>query len=250
LNSPVSGADYLYLKNCVITLLQFGPQHLPHVVIENCRIQKLQFGYGVQHLEICNSEIQEIAFDNKRENFIHGPVRLRKVCLPTSSDQLQHLRILGADLRRIHNSVAAGLIHAAALRIERWRQGWTDFLLSYLYDFASAYGTSTVRPLLWFAFLVVCNIAFLTYVDGTKLGGRELVGWQTVLLNDQYASFYRALTLTFGQVINPFGIFNAAPLVVATKSWVAAISAFLCAFAMISFALFALAVRRGFKLDP
>lgn len=246
----IHGPASLELSGCTIRRLVFGSSNLEKVILQNCRIGCLRTRSGVhlQRFEISRSIIRGFEFE-QASGFLEGPVTLTDVALPTIQPQIQALRTLRAELLRIHNTGAAGVVHAAELRLERERQGFLEELISWLYDIASAYGTSTMRPFLWFWILTSLNIAFLCGLNATRVGARELIGWQSVLEYNEWATLYRAMAVTYGQSFNPLGTFGTAPLIVITKPWIAAWSTFFCALATSSLALFVLAVRRRFRLE-
>jgi hypothetical protein len=243
----VSFGASIELSRCLVKELRID-NGVKELRIQNCEILKLSLENNICRIDITDSVIRSVAVTGSNPGLI-GPVTFQNVTLPTDQSEIQSLRTLRAALTRIHNTVPAGIVHAAELRLERERQGLLEESLSWLYDLASVYGTSIVRPLEYFISFVFLNIGVLYATDATRVVPRELIGWQSVLEYDQYAPFYRAAALTVGQVLNPLGTFGGAPLIVITKPWIAGVSTVNCALATFTLALFILAVRRRFRLE-
>jgi hypothetical protein len=240
-------ARKIVLENCVVTELYLNSV-TPFVALKDCHIELLTIRESVGMLTIQGGSIRKLRFGPSGR--LTGPVRLHRVQLPTSNDEIQSLRTLRAELLRIHNVAPAGVARAAEMRITRNEEDWPTWTASCAYDEISEYGNSSTRALGWALAPAAFNFFLLWGYRTTELAVADPVGWQRDLVGDgPIPTFLRAGVLTVGQIANPLGIVGRTPLVVTTSTWTAGISTVLCFVATAALAFFVLAIRRNVKLD-
>jgi hypothetical protein len=219
------------------------------VRLQDCKIGHLAFYGNTGRLEVVGGEIRGLEVSPRSSPVFSGPVRLKRVDLPSHELQVQPLLEFEAALLRIHNLDTAGIVHAAERRLSRRTQPFTDRAISWLYDVGSEYGTNTAVPLLWFVILIELNVGFLMLSGGTVLSASDLVGWQEELApGEPWSELHRAAYFTLRHVFSPLGILGTNPLVVSSRLWITLVSSVLCLLATLSFGLFLFAVRRRFRV--
>jgi hypothetical protein len=148
------------------------------------------------------------------------------------------------------NYVAAGLFHAAELKLTRPKKWLHKISSAYWwtslgYQAVSDFGNSIGRPTGCFVVTMMALVA-LAYEVGTAVARKdaELNGWQLALKDGELlrASQYAM------QSINPLNLFGS-PLVVISDKWGAIAGGILGVIGIATFALFLLSVRRRFKLE-
>jgi len=197
---------------------------------------------------ICPSPDEQIPFT--------GSVKIsRDLFVPRSSKYpvggAQPYRNLRYHLARLENAPAATFFHAAEESIDREGDDWFTRVLSYLYQWASGFGSSPGRPLLWILVLWLLNSAIVYGINGAELARETSAyfGWQEALTDQgEEGRVLRSLHLAAPRILNPFGIFGARALLVA--KWTA-LNIWLSGSGIASAGLIALAIlsiRRRFRL--
>ena len=226
----------------------------PDYQIINCKIGCFRIikKYSVQRLEWNGGYLGQFSLDRPLDEAFVGDAWFHNVELPRDAKKrdVQWLRDTRAALVARSNTIAAGFFHARELTITRPREHWTFKLASYGYEWGSNFGNSIARPLVVisviFALLVALALAFGT--DPTR-EDPQLHGWQKGLLGESCsARWFRAL-LYAGQSINPFSLFESQRLVVMRDIDAAFWGGFLGTAGVAAVALFALSLRRHFKLE-
>jgi hypothetical protein len=246
----IQNSKDIALESCEVLDLIIGIKdfHINNVELRGCKIHRLTLGGKIHRLEIRNTKIQDLRLGGESGPQIYGPVDLRKVKFSDDHAQLQHFRTLRKKLTEIHSLDAAGIVHAAELKISGKTLGFLDGMISDLYAVGSKYGTDSSRALLCMALAIGSNVLFLWLSDGTTVS-RNLVGWQEFLDGRMYSGLLRASYLAVGQTFNPGGLFGPLSLVVTTNPLVGIVSTVLGLLGTAALALFLLAIRRKFRLD-
>jgi hypothetical protein len=201
--------------------------------------------------------IVEIVVGAPGNNPFRGMVHFdRAVYFPRTivggSDRVQSYRNMRAHMLELENTPMVNRFHtleqASERRLDRW--GFQRFV-SWLYEMLSDYGSSVLRPLLWFVLLLVLTTAIVYLTSGAEtVDAQTFKGWQEALIGTgQHARIHRAIILTLQSTLNPLGIFGAKVLLVARTSWLAAWLSFHGLATAILVALFILAIRRRFKMQ-
>src|SRR5690242_19496991 len=162
----------------------------------------------------------------------------------------QSYRNMRAHMVRLENSPMVSRFHSLEQSVERHNQGSFDNLLSHLYGALSDYGSSTIRPFVWFIALLALTFAIIFFSDGaTPSPAAELRGWQSTLSGtDTSACAERALILMLNATLNPLAMFGTAGLLIAKRGWLTAWLAVHGLFSAVLVVLFILALRRRFKI--
>ena len=252
------------------------------ILIENCRISRLQLGIGgggynvnlvmrkswVGNLVLCPKSIQHFEMTGggifnidcpppDGENPFMGSVIFgRDVFLPRNTKHYpiegpQPYRNLQAHLTKLENVPAVSFVRAAEQAIEREKDTFFNKILSYLYQWFSNFGSSALRPVIWLASLLALNIWLINHFDGaTRAFPDEFyVGWRENLLDTGTSgSISRASLLSLQSILNPFGIFGARAMVVAETGILNIWLGISGLFSGVLIALLILALRRRFKM--
>ncbi len=119
-------------------------------------------------------------------------------------------RLAYEELRRKmedrRDRVQQGVFHAMEKRCERRTLHWLSFekLFSWLYDATSAYGISTVRPLVWLGALTLFSAG--VYTKLFHAADPEL--FTTVWINDWASSLAVVVSFSIEQMLQPFTIWS------------------------------------------
>jgi hypothetical protein len=253
----VDNIEELHFEKCKIgALLATGV--IPYYWITDCMIGvfALQKKFPAQHLEWDKGYLGQ--FDMREwpdKNPFVGDVSIRRVKFSTDSKKYdsQWARDTRAALNKIDNSVAAGLFHGHALRLNRPKERWPSKCVDTFYKYGCDYGNSIGLPAFWFAlsFVAIYFVAFAVdvHVETDSVASEPSVRWQTQLAAASCeAKMLRALTYAF-QSINPLNLITSKPTVFVSDWWAAYLSAFLGLCAAVAFGMFLVSVRRRFKLD-
>ncbi len=252
----------ILLENCRISRLVIGVDHRPQetrLILRNSWVGNLLlFPKSNQHFEMTGGGIFNIDCPPPDgENPFTGSVIFgRDVFLPRSTKRYpiegpQPYRNLQAHLLKLENGPAVSFIRAAEQAIERETDTRFNKFLSYLYQWFSNYGSSTLRPVIWLAFLLAFNIWLIYQTDGaTRAFPDEFyVGWRENLLDTgNSGSISRAALLALQSILNPFGIFGARAMVVAETGLLNIWLGISGLFSAVLIALLILALRRRFKM--
>jgi len=243
----------LEMTNCFVRKLQIlGPVTLKmrHTFIGdllvNSPIARWSMEYG---------SILRIQFPAGPEhNFLHM-VEFHRVYLPHDPTEFdadpQQYRNARSFLQSNNNTLAAATFHSAELALDRHRETMISRFVSWIYEVFSDYGNSVSRPVLILLFLFVAISALGTIFDATTVGipPKELSGWQHQLSGPSLEGrALRSATFTLRGIVNPLGIFNIKPLVIAVSIWWSLVLEGLSVLGTLALGLFVVAVRRRFKL--
>jgi hypothetical protein len=222
------------ISNCMI-----GHFH----VVPNCMVQRLEWDGGY---------LGQFSLRRPLNDAFVGDVWFHKVKLSTDDTihDVQWLRDTREALNARSNTVAAGIFHASELALTRRREDWTFKIASWIYQAGSNFGNSIARPFVVFLGAVALLIAIaLGYETDLSRERHQLAGWQTGLYGGECrAQVLRALLYAW-QSINPFNFFGGQQLVVVRDNFGAALGGFVGAIGIAAVALFALSLRRHFKLE-
>jgi hypothetical protein len=188
----------------------------------------------------------------ERSGAFVGDVAFHSITLPNTDAYhgVQSIRDAREALNARTNYVAAGIFHAAELKLTRPKKWLHKISSAYWwtslgYQAVSDFGNSIGRPTGCFVVTMMALVA-LAYEVGTAVARKdaELSGWQLALKDGELlrASQYAM------QSINPLNLFGS-PLVVISDKWGAIAGGILGVIGIATFALFLLSVRRRFKLE-
>ena len=222
------------ISNCMI-----GHFH----VVDNCMVQRLEWDGGY---------LGQFSLRRPLDDAFVGDVWFHKVKLSRDDTihDVQWLRDTREALNARSNLVAAGIFHAAELALTRRREDWTFKIASLIYQAGSNFGNSIGLPLLIFGIVIAALIAIaLGYETDLTREKHQLAGWQQELHGGECrAQVLRALLYAW-QSINPFNLFGSQQLVVVRDNVGAILGGFVGVIGIAAVALFALSLRRHFKLE-
>ena len=166
----------------------------------------------------------------------------------------QPYRNMRHHLRTIENGHMADLFHSAELAVERQDDTFINRMLSHAYELFSDFGSSALRPLLWWLLLFVLTVAIIFHADGAVqafVSDDYYQGWRSSLLdsNAWYADLLRSGYLAFRSMINPLGLFGVRELLAPATGWLVIYLSFAGLLSVVLITLFVLAVRRRFKMQ-
>lgn len=164
----------------------------------------------------------------------------------------QPYRNMRAHMLKLENTPMVSRFHTLEQATERKMEGYGFHRgISALYELLSDYGSSALRPFLWFILLFAVTALAVFLTDGaTHADAQELSGWQNSLKGDDWsAQAIRAFVLTGQSTLNPLGIFGVKGLLVAKTGLLALWLSFHGLLSAIFIALFIFAVRRRFKMS-
>lgn len=258
----LSGNTTLSAKNCWIGLLLIHAEHRVRVELDNCWVGHLQLpgprclsDTSISRGGILHFEIPPLS---PGQPFSGSFVLSRKTYLPTRSipgfiQGPQSYRNLIHHLSNMGNHLAANIVRRKEECLEREADSRSNTFFSYLYQYASDFGTSPLRPLMWFGLLFVTNTFIVLWNDGASTTQEATfyeIGWRELLVQtDCTGRFARAVVLALDSITNPLGIFGARSLLTA-HHW--ALHTWLGLSGLMSttlIALFIFALRRRFKIQ-
>jgi hypothetical protein len=244
------------LKNLMVASLRISL--CEDFSLENCWIGTLYLqGSSARLFEVRGGGILNIQSPPPTaENPFTGSVHFDKhVYLPRrSNDWLkgpQSYRNMRSHMLKLENNPMVTRFHRLEQLLERETADPFDNLISWVYSGLSGFGSSTLKPVLCFAALLVLTFLFALWGGVAAAHPDDLVGWQRALI-DHYAwgaSLRRAVTLTAQSTINPVGVFGTRAAVYAQNGWLASWLVLHGLLSAILVALFAIAVRRRFKIS-
>lgn len=251
----------LVFENCRISDMRLGSpryQYETKLVLNNTWIGNLElYAACSKNFEMVGGGIFNLDCPPPdSDNPFTGSVTFQKVFLPRTAkvypiEGPQPYRNFRAHMVKLENTPAVNFIHAAEQALERETDTRFNKFLGYCYEYLSDYGSSTLRPLLWFAIFLVFNATLIYWVDGTvqALPDEFYSGWRTILLEPDVSSkLSRAIMLALQSIFNPFGVFGVRTLVVAQQVWLNLWLGISGLFSAVLIALFVLALRRRFKI--
>ena len=278
-----SGNHSVVIDNLNIKVVNIHQNTMDRILFENCRISRLELGaprsveessvvllnswvghlilhsQGNRHFEVQGGGIFNLncPAPDAENPFMGSVIFGGNVFFPRSTKHYpiegpQPYRNLQAHLVKLENGPAVSFVRAAEQAIERETDTRLNKVLSYLYQWFSNYGSSTLRPVIWLVSLLAFNVWLINYVDGAARAFPDdfYVGWRESLLDTGAPGrASRASLLALQSILNPFGIFGARAMVVAETGWLniwLGISGLLSAGLI---ALFILALRRRFKMQ-
>jgi hypothetical protein len=183
-------------------------------------------------------------------------IRLRsstiQIQAPPKAESLNHTPIprVNNPSHKLIDGEMASLFHRLEQLVERENQGWFDRLLSRNYSVLSNYGSSSLRPLIYFMLLFFATFIIIFANDGAGYGNAaDFLGWQTGLVGGGCgARAERALTLAGQATLNPLGVFGTKGLLVAKYGWLETWLTLHGVLSALFLALFIFAARRRFKI--
>lgn len=174
---------------------------------------------------------------NSKDFYIKGP---------------QPYRNLRTHLLKLENGPAVNLVHAAEQALEREKDTGFNKILSHLYEWFSDFGSSALRPFLWFVLILTANTELIYILDGAVIFPQKelFFGWREILMDGSDAgNLSRSMMLSFQSSYNPFGIFGARGFVEAQNIYLKAYLSISGFVSTILIALLVLALRRRFKMQ-
>ena len=251
----------LVFENCRIADMRLGSpryQYEAKLVLNNTWIGNLElYAACSKNFEMVGGGIFNLDCPPPdSDNPFTGSVTFQKVFLPRTAkvypiEGPQPYRNFRAHMVKLENTPAVNFIHAAEQALERETDTRFNKFLSYCYDYLSNYGSSILRPLVWFAFLFTFNVILIYRIDGAgqALPDEFYSGWRETLLESGGGSkVSRAILLAFQSIFNPFGVFGVRTLVVAQQVWLNLWLGFSGLLSGVLIALLIFALRRRFKI--
>lgn len=256
-NLAIANIGEIHLEKCKIGALVASGAN-PDYRIKDCMIGwfAVKEESPVQHLTWNKGYLGQFDLQGwPREKPFVGDVSIRAVKFSTDTKKYdaQWARDTRSALSEVDNSVAAGLFHGHALRLNRSKEDWPSKCVGWFYKNGCDYGNSIGLPAFWFAvlFVAIYLVAFTvdTHVETDPVASESSVRWQTQLTAPSCeAKRLRAITYAF-QSINPLNLITSKQTVFVSKWWAAYLSAFLALCAAVAFGMFLVSVRRRFKLE-
>jgi hypothetical protein len=165
----------------------------------------------------------------------------------------QAYRSLWSKLNALGNHQVAGIIRRKEECLEREADSPSNRFFSYLYQYASDFGSSAIRPLLWLLLLLAANTVLVFLTNGADTAQPDEFykqGWRSLLVQtDLSGRLARAFILALDPITNPLGVFATRTLLVA-HHWAVAAWLVLCGLiSAVLIALFIFALRRRFKIQ-
>lgn len=164
----------------------------------------------------------------------------------------QPYRNMRAHMLKLENTPMVGLFHTLEQATERKMEGYGFHrAISALYEYLSDYGSSALRPFMFFIGIFGITFLLILLWDGAAhANAAELAGWQESLVgNDWFARVRCAFVLAGQATLNPLGIFGIKGLLVAKTGWLALWLSVHGLLSTIFVALFVFAIRRRFKMS-
>lgn len=188
---------------------------------------------------------------NRRSNPFSGDISFTAVQFSQLKDRhgVQWLRDTRVMLLEKNNVVAAGVFHAAELRLAEQDATIPARLVSVFYRLGSNYGNSIGTPVIYL--LLFWALAALTgIIFGTSAHVGVSAGWQTALTQDGWdGEALRAVVYAVQVVFNPLNLLGSRPLVSPNHWGGALLGSLFGILGIVSIALFFVSVRRRFKLE-
>lgn len=245
--------DPVVFENCEFVKLTLNND--ARVYLNNCKIGTLEITNAHQiHMEGgCVLNIQVAAPGNS--NPLTGSVNFANTFFPRNKFEYllasaQPYRNMRHHLRAIENGHMANLFHSAELAVERADDPLFNKLLSYLYEKLSDFGSSALRPLMfWFGLLIATTIVIYIF-DGaipTFDDKTVYIGWRHGLIEG--CEFTKASYLSFRSMINPLGLFGIRELIIPANGKLMMFLSLVGLVSVMLITLFILAVRRRFKMQ-
>lgn len=250
----------LYVENCSIGVLSILGVSA-EVSSERTHVGNLELQpNALKHYEMRHGSLLNVTCPpSGGGNPFTGTVSFKDVFFPRERGIFilkgpQPYRNMRHHLRSLENAQMANLIHSAELAVEREDDSWTNRVLSYVYEWASDFGSSALRPLLWQLLLISLSMLLILYSDGAVPALSEqassLSGWQTFLVEPTTSGDYtRAFYLAVQPLVNPIGIFGVKSLLVPKYPWLAVWLSLHGLLAVVLLALLVFAIRRRFKIQ-
>lgn len=249
----------LYIENCSIAVLNIlgvnAEVSMVRTHVGNLELQP----NALKHYEMRHGSLLNITCPPPGGgNPFTGTVSFKEVFFPRERGIFilkgsQPYRNMRHHLRSLENAQMANLIHSAELAVEREDDSWTNQVLSYVYEWASDFGSSALRPFLWQLLFISLSMLLLVRSDGAVPASSEqvssLVGWQTALVEPISGEYARALYLALQPLVNPIGIFGVKSLLVPKYPWLAVWLSLHGFLSVVLLALLIFAIRRRFKIQ-
>lgn len=249
--------DPIIFENCEFVTLTLNSN--ARVCLKNCKIGTLEITEAHQiHMEGgCVLNIQVAAPGNS--NPLTGSVNFSNTFFPRNKFEYllasaQPYRNMRHHLRAIENGHMANLFHSAELAVERADDSLLNKTISYAYEWLSDFGSSALRPLLWWLALYLCTVVVIFYFDGAVRAFKiddNYQGWRKALIDNTpyYSDFLRANYLSLRSMINPLGLFGMRELIIPAHGWLVTALSFIGLMSVTLITLFILAIRRRFKMQ-
>jgi hypothetical protein len=250
----------LHVENCSIAVLRVHGVGA-EVSMESTHVGNLEVhASALKHYEMRHGSLLNVTCPPPGGgNPFTGTVSFKDVFFPRQRGVFilkgpQPYRNMRHHLRSLENAQMANLIHSAELAVEREDDSWTNRVLSYVYEWASDFGSSALRPLLWQLLLISFSMLLILYSDGAVPALSEqasgFVGWQAALMEPTTSGDYaRAFYLALQPLVNPIGIFGVKSLLVPRYPLLAVWLSLHGFLAVVLLALLVFAIRRRFKIQ-
>jgi len=258
-NAPIPNF-LVTVRGCEVAELEIG--NTVAVDIQDSQIGRLKLGTNgkIGALAIKNSSILDFVTPTAGESnpFSAGVTIGRDVWMPTTTrgmmlSDAQTYRNVRHHLRAIDNSHAADFFHALEMRTEREHDSFGNILISYLYEWFSNFGGSYVRPIILLVCLSLITFSIVFATGGAVLGYDQsssvYSGWRSYLLSGDNVQAWRAAYIAIESALNPVGLFNSRPLVLANSGASAIWVAVARVLSVVLVTLSVLAIRRRFRMQ-
>lgn len=163
----------------------------------------------------------------------------------------QPYRNMRAHMLKLENIPMVSRFHSLEQAMEKeMEDSRFNRAISLVYSYLSDYGSSALRPFLWFVSIFIITFSASLFDGVGHAEVENLNGWQESLAGDDYCPrALRAFVLTWQATLNPLGIFGIKGLLFAQTGVLAFWLPFHGLLSAIFIALFIFAIRRRFKMS-
>jgi hypothetical protein len=173
------------VERCCVGRMYIDSRTGQKLVVSDSLIGTLHVTGHIDSLKIVNSRIQAVETTSSHEFSVAHDLIFDGVSFETSSKSkifrgTQEIRNIRIVAEKMENSPAVALLRTHELRAERENDRGVTWLMNWLYDKGSVYGTNPTRPLMLAFILTLMAAAILAIMDGGMLPLDEslYVGWR------------------------------------------------------------------------
>lgn len=242
--------DPVVFENCDFMHLRLD--HDARAYLKNCKIGTLEINKAHQiHMEGgCVLNIQVAAPGNN--NPLTGSVNFSNTFFPRNKFEYllasaQPYRNMRHHLRAIENGHMANVFHSAELAVERADDSFLNKCISYAYELLSDFGSSALRPAVWWMGLLIVSTLVVCACDGAVPAFDAGKGWRQGLIDG--SELLKSVYLSFRSMINPLGLFGTKELIIPAHGWLVTFLSLVGLMSVSLITLFILAIRRRFKMQ-
>lgn len=278
--SAGTGNFHLTLSNLRINrlVIRANPGQHAHINFSNCDIKHVAF-YHDCHATLKDTNIGTMELDNinnlqtnggsifnfecpvpGNQNPLSGSIIFKNTYFPRNTKNklltgAQPYRNMRHHLMSIENGQMANLFHTLELAVEREDDSNFNKIVSYTYEYLSDFGSSALRPILWWVLIGLIGSMVLLYttppVPAFDSSSTYYTGWRSSLIasNDPLNEAHRSIYMSYQSMLNPLGILGLKTLLVPAKGWQTFYLLFQGLLSAILIALTIFAIRRRFKIN-